>query len=84
MMMQGYKRLTPYSRPDAVIWWYVREFDDGFVFARGGRVATNRQARREIRVAYDESAREHQAVLDRPVAILDGENLIPVNYGYGE
>jgi hypothetical protein len=84
MMMQGYKRLTPFSKPDAVIWWFVREYEDGFVFARGGRVRTNRLARSELMAAYGESQREYQAFLDRPVAILDGENLIPVNYGYGQ
>jgi hypothetical protein len=83
-MMQGYKRLTPYSRPDAVAWWFVREFDDGFVFARGGRVATNRQARHAIDDAYGESKAEHRAFVERPVAILDGEDIIPVNYGYGQ
>jgi hypothetical protein len=81
---QGYKRLTPHERDDAVAWWYIRQFDDGYVFARGGRVAKNRLARKAIRDAYDEAERDHRAFLERPVAILDGQNLLPVNYGYGE
>lgn len=81
--MQGYKRLTPYESDDAVAWWYIHMFNDGYVFARGGRVATNRLARKAIRDASDHAARDHRSFTERPVAILDGENVLPVDYGYG-
>lgn len=47
---RGYQRLAPPNvmQDDAVRWWYVRTTEDGFVFARGGNVATTRDARHII------------------------------------
>jgi hypothetical protein len=47
---EGYQRDTIPSVPDdaAVRWWYFHRNDDGYCFARGGRVRTSRQARTAI------------------------------------
>jgi hypothetical protein len=83
--MQGYVRVTPKKRDDAVIWWCVREYPDGFVHARGGRVRTTRDARNAIRGAYSEGDVMRRLFVERPVAILEADgSLTPIDYGpYG-
>ena len=81
-MSQGYVRVSPFNRPDAVVWWYSHAFADGFVFARGGSVRTNRQARHAINDCKGMSEREHRRYVERPVArLMDDGSLEPINYG---
>lgn len=76
---QGYTRIIPQQHPEAVAWWYAEDFGDGFVFARGGRVATSRKARSEIHVAQIRARVEHAEWERRPRFSLapDGE-LVPL------
>lgn len=83
MILSGYKRLTPHENPQAVAWWFVKEFDDGFCFARGGRVRTTREARHIIDGVWRLAEADHRVYLERPQFILRGEDMEPVNYGYG-
>ena len=83
MTRSGYKRLTPNERPDAVTWWFYRDFEDGFCYARGGRTDKVRHARKHIREQHDIAIAEHRAFLNRPTLVLKGEEMEPVNYGYG-
>lgn len=64
--------------PLAVRWWYIVDYDRGdTVFARGGRCATARDARRLIRAAYEEYERERDLVRklirEHFVLLPDGE-----------
>lgn len=82
-MSQGYVRVHPDNRPDAVIWWYVRTYDDGFVFARGGSVRKARNARREIRQASTQAIIEHNRYIERPnYRLLPDGSLEPIDYGW--
>jgi hypothetical protein len=56
----GYVRvLLRTEDPNAVAWWYVRDFRDGFVFARGGRCRTSKLARSLIYRATVQARVEH-------------------------
>lgn len=57
----GYRRdgAPNIERWDAVSWWYVVREDD-YVFARGGRVRTTRDARERLRQARNEHARDRE------------------------
>ena len=82
----GYQRINPRMAPDAVIWWYVREYEDGFVFARGGRCRTTREARHILNEQMPKLCEsEYAAFVNRPVAwMMDDGSLWPVDYGpYG-
>jgi len=82
MILQGYVRVWPDERPDAVQWWYVRRFDDGYVFARGGNVAKAREARRQIDSCYQWASLEHERWIRRPVGRLKSDGSIePAQYG---
>lgn len=59
-VLAGYERLQITPHPEAVRWWYW-ETREGYVFARGGRVATSRLARRAIAQAQHESRRERES-----------------------
>jgi hypothetical protein len=73
--MQGFVRLAGDTRDDnAVQWWYWWQEDDGWAFARGGRVRTTRAARLAIREATFEMRAERQAFLKRPThKLVEGE-----------
>lgn len=82
-MSQGYVRVTPHNRPDAVVWWYTHEYPDGFVFARGGSVRKARDARREIRNATSQADAEHRRYIERPTyRLLADGSLEPIDYGW--
>lgn len=71
--------MMPDYAEDAVSWWFVRVFYDGFAYARGGRVRSARLARKTIKEAWDASLAEHSAYKHRFTHRLgkDGE-LIPI------
>ena len=80
MTNSGWVRLVPDFHPEAVTWWFYRCFDDGFCFARGGRVRSAREARRSIDACWDESITEHRLALDRPYHELGAKGeLLPLN-----
>lgn len=76
---EGYTRIIPEPHPEAVAWWYVRDYGDGFVFARGGRTATSRKARSAIHQVAIQARGEHYEWERRPRFSLDrrGE-LVPL------
>lgn len=65
MTAQGYVRLIAGRHPEAVSWWFVRTFDDGFVYARGGRCRTARQARAILQGLWTAAGAEHRAWIER-------------------
>lgn len=82
MRRQGYVRLTPNKRDDAVYWWFIREFSDGFVYADGGYVAKAREARKKIREGDGRAAVVRRRLQDRPVGRLMPDGSIdPFDYG---
>lgn len=85
MIKSGFQRIIPHQDPEAVAWWFVREFEDGFIYARGGRCRTTREARHLYRQHWDLSGREHVEFEERPLFFLreDG-SLAEIDYGpYG-
>lgn len=67
MIECGYERIMgPEPHPEAVTWWFFRSWDDGFAFARGGRCATSRIARRQLDSLSDQSEYEHLQWIGRP------------------
>ena len=79
MTESGWVRLVPYYQPEAVAWWFFKRFDDGFCFARGGRVRSARQARKAIRQAHLEVSRDRQHWRTRPEYTLGTEGeLVPL------
>lgn len=79
MNAQGHIRLAGQGHnPLAVQWWFFRDYEDGWAFARGGRVATTRQARKAIRDAANECSRERHYFESRPThEMLDDGSLVP-------
>lgn len=56
--------------PTAVRWWHFASSEDGFRFARGGRVATARAARSELEGCWTVYERERDAWLKRRTHVL--------------
>lgn len=85
MTTQGYQRIVPGFSPDAVAWWYVVEFEDGYVYARGGRCRTTRDARDQLRIHASRSRHDHVGFAKRPTArLMSDGSLEPIDYGpYG-
>ena len=79
MRTQGHIRLAGQdSNPLAVQWWYFRDYEDGWAFARGGRVRTTREARKAIRDADHECLRERHYFESRPThEMLEDGSLVP-------
>lgn len=79
MTKSGYARLVPHHDEEAVTWWFYRDFDDGFAYARGGRLRSARQARKAIDAAWNASIAEHKRWLNRRTHEL-GKNgeLVPI------
>ena len=76
---EGYTRIVVEQDPEAVAWWYVHDFGDGFVFARGGRTATSRKARSHLHVARVLSRVEHAEWECRPrFALARDGDLVPL------
>lgn len=83
--MQGYVRVHPDERPDAVIWWFVREFPDGFVYARGGETDKARHARKAIRDCWGHATATHRRWLERPThRLMPDGSLNEIDYGWGD
>lgn len=81
MSKRGYVRVDPNPSKDAVLWWYCREFSDGFIYARGGAVATAREARRLIRECDEASLVVHASISLRPEGVMDSDgNVTPISY----
>lgn len=79
MTESGWVRLVPYYQPEAVAWWFFKRYDDGFCFARGGRVRSARVARKAIKAAWEESGRDRQHFRTRPEYTLGPEGeLVPL------
>ena len=82
-LQAGYVRDAD-QRPNdlAVRWWYIRELDEGGVFVRGGRVRKARHARKAIRDAQHEYARDAALAkaMRRTIHVLgkDGVTLVPI------
>lgn len=80
MTDSGWVRLTPRFALDGVTWWFYRSWDDGFSYARGGRVRSARAARKMLRQCWDASQREHRAFLERPeFALGEKGQLVPLH-----
>jgi hypothetical protein len=79
MRSQGHTRLAGQQHnPVAVQWWYFRDYEDGWAFARGGRVRTTREARKKIRDCDHECSRERHYFESRPThEMLDDGSLVP-------
>lgn len=76
---QGHIRLAGQEQNAvAVQWWYYRDYEDGWAFARGGRVRTTREARKKLRDCDHECERERHYFESRPThEMLDDGSLIP-------
>lgn len=67
MISSGHVRLgTQMYSEVAVQWWYFRDFEDGWAFARGGRCRTTREARKLISDCHHECVRERHYFQSRP------------------
>jgi hypothetical protein len=80
MTSSGHVRLAGQNHtPNAVQWWYFRDYEDGWAFARGGRCRTTREARHLIRAASRACAVERHYFENRPEReMLNDGSLIPV------
>lgn len=75
----GYARIAgSQRRDDGVQWWYFWLEDDGWGFARGGRVRTVRDARHKLRTCTAEREHERRVFLERPQYEIWPEGLRPV------
>lgn len=76
----GWVRLVPEFHPEAVTWWFFREFDDGFCYSRGGRCRSVREARSYIRQCWDDSLAERRAYRKRATHKLEEDgSLVPIH-----